>query len=87
MSMEATIFYDSYLPAALQRALDYAGDDGFVASMPALLHARANAPYDNIIWNSWFNPNTEENVATRPGAECQVSLNASAVLLAGCEEA
>ncbi len=64
--MEAAIFYDSYLPAALQRALDYAGDDGFVASMPALLHARANAPYDNIIWNSWFNPNSEESVATTP---------------------
>jgi len=64
--MEAAIFYDSYLPEALQRALDYAGDEGFVASMPALLHARANAPYNNIIWNTWFNPNSEENVITTP---------------------
>ncbi|TDJ34142.1 MAG: hypothetical protein E2O53_08825 [Gammaproteobacteria bacterium] len=64
--MEAAIFFDSYLPAALRRAMDYAGDDGFVASMPQLLHARANAPYDNIIWNTWFNPNSEESMATTP---------------------
>ena len=62
--MEAAIFFDSYLPDALRRALEYAGDDGFVASMPALLHARVNAPYDNIIWNNWFNPNSEENLVT-----------------------
>jgi hypothetical protein len=66
MKMEATIFFDSYLPEALRQALDYAGDDGFVASMPQLLHARADAPYDNIIWNTWFNPNSEENVLTTP---------------------
>ena len=64
--MEAAIFFDSYLPEALRRALEYAGDDGFVASMPQLLHARANASYDNIIWNTWFNPNSEESVATTP---------------------
>ncbi len=64
--MEAAIFYNSYLPEALRRALQYAGDDGFVASLPALLHARANAPYDNIIWNTWFNPNSEESVAKTP---------------------
>ncbi len=64
--MEAAIFFDSYLPDALRRALEYAGDDGFVASMPALLHARANAPYDNIVWNTWFNPNSEESLLTTP---------------------
>jgi hypothetical protein len=66
MEMEAAIFYDSYLPEALRQALDYAGDDGFIASMPQLLHARANAPYDNIIWNTWFTSNTEESVVTSP---------------------
>ncbi len=66
MKMEAAIFFDSYLPYALRRALEYAGDDGFVASMPQLLHARVSAPYDNIIWNTWFNPNTEENLITTP---------------------
>ena len=64
--MEAEIIYDSYLPAALQRALEYAGDDGFVASMPQLLHARTNAAYDNIIWNTWFTSNSEESVVTTP---------------------
>ncbi len=52
IKLEAAIIYDSHLPDALRRALEYAGDDGFVASMPQLLHARANAPYDNEIWNT-----------------------------------
>ena len=64
--MEASIIFDSYLPDALRRALDYAGDEGFVASLPQLLHARANAPYDNIIWNTWFSANTEETVCKTP---------------------
>jgi len=62
--MEAAIIYESHLPDALRRARIYAGNDGFVASMPALLHARVNAAYDNIIWNTWFTSNSEEIVAT-----------------------
>ena len=62
--MEAAIIYQSHLPDALRRALIYAGDDGFVASMPALLHARVSAAYDNIIWNTWFTSNSEECVVT-----------------------
>jgi hypothetical protein len=65
--MEAAVIFESHLPDALQRALGYAGDDGFVASMPQLLHARANADYDNEIWNSWFfTSNSEESVAKTP---------------------
>ncbi|MCH8073178.1 MAG: hypothetical protein IIA09_14625 [Proteobacteria bacterium] len=62
--MVARIFFESYATIALRRALRYAGDDGFVASMPALLHARVNADYDNIIWNTWFSAYSEENVVT-----------------------
>ena len=62
--MEASIIYESHLPDALRRALIYAGNNGFVASMPQLLHARVNATYDNIIWNTWFTSNSEEVVAT-----------------------
>ena len=61
--MEAAIIYESHLPDALRRALIYAGDDGFVASLPQLLRARVGAPYDNIIWNTWFTANSEECVA------------------------
>ncbi len=64
--MVAAIFFESYITIALRRALRYAGDAGFVASMPQLLHARANAPYGNIIWNTWFTSNSEENVVTTP---------------------
>jgi hypothetical protein len=62
--MEAAGIFESYVPDALRRALMYAGDDGFVASLPQLLHARANADYDNIIWNTWFTANSEESVVT-----------------------
>ena len=65
-SMVARIFFDSYGTLALRQALRYAGDDGFVASLPQLLHARANADYDNIIWNTWFTANSEESVVTTP---------------------
>ncbi len=62
--MVAAIFFESYATVALRRALRYAGSDGFVASMPQLLHARVSAPYDNIIWNTWFSAYSEENVVT-----------------------
>ncbi len=62
--MVAAIFFESYAAMALRRALRYAGDDGFVASMPAVLHARVSATYDNIIWNTWFTANSEESVVT-----------------------
>ena len=58
-TMVAAIFFESYSTVALRRALRYAGDNGFVASLPQLLHARVNASYDNIIWNTWFTTNSE----------------------------
>jgi len=64
--MVAAIFFESYATIAFRRALEYAGDDGFVASLPQLLHARVNASYDNIIWNTWFIANSEESVVTTP---------------------
>jgi hypothetical protein len=64
IQMVAEIIFESYATIAFRRALEYAGDDGFVASMPQLLHARASAPYDNIIWNTWFTANSEEDVVT-----------------------
>ena len=62
LRMEATVIFDSYLPEALRQALNYAGDNGYVASLPQLLHARACAAYDTIIWNTWFAANSEESV-------------------------
>jgi len=65
--MEAAIIFATHLPDALRRALDYAGGNGFVASMPQLLHARVNAPFDNEIWDTWFfTSNSEESMATTP---------------------
>jgi len=64
--IEAAIIYESHLPDALRRARIYAGDDGFLASMPQLLHARVNTDFDNIIWNTWFTANSEESVVKTP---------------------
>ena len=65
--MEAAVIFETHLPNALQRALEYAGDDGFVASMPQLLHARVNAPFDNEIWDTWFfTSNSEESMVKTP---------------------
>ncbi len=78
--MQAAAFFDSYLPRALRRALPYAEDDGFVASMPALLHARVNADYDNFIWNTWFNANSEENlVTTKQGNRVVVTVHGGGI--------
>ena len=64
--MVARVFFDSYGTRALRQALSYAGDAGFVASLPQLLRARVHADYDNIIWNTWFSANSEESVVTTP---------------------
>ena len=78
--MEAAIVFDSYLPDALRRALDHAGVDGFVASLPQLLHARANARYDNIVWNTWFSSNSEESVvSTRQGHRVLVTVHGGGI--------
>ncbi len=80
IKMEAEIFFESYATIAFQRALRFAGEDGFVASMPQLLHARANAPYDNIIWNTWFSANSEENVVpTEQGNHVAVTVHGGGV--------
>ena len=66
IKMEAEIVFEPHVPHALQRALNYAGGEGFVASMPQLLHARTHASYDNIIWNTWFTSYSEESVVKSP---------------------
>ena len=78
--MQAEAFFDPHMPTALQRALNYAGDEGFVASMPQLLHARANAPYHNIFWNTWFTANCEESViTTRQGNQVIVAVHGGGI--------
>ncbi len=80
-SMVARICFDSYGTLALRQAVHYAGDDGFVASLPQLLHARVNADYDNIIWNTWFTANSEESVVTTPqGNHVVVTVHGGGVL-------
>ena len=81
ITMEAAVIFESYLPDALRRALNYAGDEGFVASMPQLLHARTTAPYDNEIWRiRSFASHSEENVVrTRQGNHVVVAVHGGGI--------
>ena len=81
VKMEAEIIFATHLPDALRQALEYAGDDGFIASMPQLLHARANADYDNEIWNTWFfTSNSEESLAiTKQGNRVSVMVHGGGI--------
>ena len=79
--MKAKIVFEPHIPTALRRAFEYAGSRGFVASMPQLLAARASAPYDNLIWNTWFTANSEESVVTTPhGNHVVVAINGGGIL-------
>ena len=81
MRMQPKIIFEPHIPMALQHALECAGDDGFVASLPELLRARTNAPYDNIVWNTWFTANSEECVVTSPqGNPVVVAIHGGGVL-------
>ena len=79
--MEAEIIFETHLPDALRQALEYAGDDGFVVSMPQLLHARVNADYGNEIWNTWFfTSNSEESlVTTKQGNQVAVMVHGGGI--------
>jgi hypothetical protein len=79
--MQAAIIFEPHIPTALRRALRYAGDDGFVASLPQLLHARAIAPYNSIVWNTWFTSNSEECVVTtKQGNHVVVAVHGGGIL-------
>ena len=80
LKMQAEIIFEPHIPTALRRSLQYAGDKGFVASMPQLLHARTNASYDNIIWNTWFTANSEESVvSTKQGNRVVVAVHGGGI--------
>ena len=80
-TMRPAIVFEPHIPTALRRALEYAGDDGYVASLPDLLRARARAPYDNIVWNTWFTSHSEECVVSTPrGNPVVVAIHGGGVL-------
>ena len=66
LEMQSRIIFEPHIPTALRHAIELAGEDGFIASLPELLDARVQAGYDDILWNTWFTSTTEENVLTTP---------------------
>lgn len=57
-------FYDGNIANAFRKAKNFAGKEGFVATLPDLVHGRIVAPAQDEIWTNWFTPNTEELVGT-----------------------
>ncbi|MCY4563573.1 MAG: hypothetical protein OXE40_03735 [Gammaproteobacteria bacterium] len=46
-----------------------------------MFHERTHAPFDNIIWNTWFTANSEESVVTTPqGNPVVVAIHGGGVL-------
>jgi len=61
-NMRIELFYNWNIPAMLRKAHEYAGERGFVASLPQLVQGRLNASIENEIWQYWLSANTEETV-------------------------
>ena len=55
-------FYDSKLPVALRQALEHAGPEGIVATMPELIAAKLKADKKHDFWKQWYTVHTEENI-------------------------
>jgi len=47
---------------ALQEALDFAGTNGYVATMPELIAAKLKAEKSHDFWQKWHTVHTEENI-------------------------
>ncbi|RLE38355.1 hypothetical protein DRJ17_04215 [Candidatus Woesearchaeota archaeon] len=47
---------------ALQQALDFAGPNGYVATMPELIAARLKVDENHDFWQNWYTVHTEENI-------------------------
>ena len=50
------------IPIALQQALEHAGEEGIVATMPELIAAKAKAEKSHEFWKNWYTVHTEENI-------------------------
>src|SRR3989344_9578843 len=54
------VFYDSYLPKALEQAREYAGNEGSVATLQDISQARIIAPKEAYVWQNWFTTTSGE---------------------------
>lgn len=61
---EGEAFYNDRLPNALRKAQEYAGKQGYVASLPELVKARISASPEQEIWTNWYTANSEEDIGT-----------------------
>lgn len=76
-------FYGSCgdLSYALREAQKYAGDKGFVASMPQLLHGRVVAPRDSEIWGTQLISLSEEDIGkTKQGNSVVIVIHGGGIL-------
>jgi hypothetical protein len=64
--LKGKTFYDGNMPTALQQALDFAGPNGYVATMPELIAAKLKASDDHDFYKNWYAVHTEENIGIDP---------------------
>lgn len=76
------VFYNRDIVNALRAALDHAGDDGHLMSVPELVKARLAAEENDFLWNKRFNCATEEYVGrTSLGSGVYVVAHGRGILL------
>jgi hypothetical protein len=76
-------FYDNKLPIALQQAIDHAGTDGIVVTMPELLAAKIQVERSHQFWNNWFSVQTEENIGIDESGTILLSGESALVVVHG----
>jgi len=60
--LKGKTFHDGNMSTALQQALDFAGPNGYVATIPELIAAKLNAGDDHDFYQNWYTIHTEENI-------------------------
>ncbi len=73
--------YESKLPDSLEKALEFAGDEGIVLTTPELIEAKIKADKAHEYWQKWMSVHTEENIGLdRDGNAKLVTIHGGGIL-------
>jgi hypothetical protein len=80
-TIEGALFNDPYLPDSLAAALQYAGEEGFLASTPDMIDVKLIHPLSHPVWSKWFTTSSEEyNGKTRSGKPVVLEVHGGGIL-------
>lgn len=77
--LEGEAFEDEHMPNALRKAMEFAGDYGYVASIPQLLTGRLSSP-EKRIWKSYMTFTEEAVGKTENGTPVVIVVHGGGVL-------